>query len=483
MKTINAAILITIASLFFGCKTTLVETRVHYNKTKSTNKDDSVLPTGGIVYNLPIQYFEVTIERTMLDLEKIQDDLKKSREKMTERETSLKETVKNIEKKEISQIPSDGTDAGALAIAKRELVTLQANKKVTEAYISDLAIQIAALIQKEVQAGKGELTENIGLKLLDPVGDPNAVYIARIHTSTRRHDSFKIGVSESGLLQTVDATSDDKSLDIVMNFAELVRLDQGLLDSSNKEFTVESIPIKKAPYKRVLVTDLADHKGIKKVNDILDSKQFDFNIHSFFQNSIDESTADHRKLPLKAEDAKPEMTEPETAESAKGLFYRTRTSLAVEIREKTTQATKAFAVYNIPNKERTAFLPINSSLFVKTTHKLEFSNGMLKTHDFDKPSELAAFFGFIPNIAKEILSIPTELLTFEINKTKQEADLIAAQTALLTAQENQTPSEESAIEARTNLVLAEIAKLKAEKDFEDAKRGIFQDPTQSDQTQ
>jgi len=405
-----------------GCKSTLVQTR-NYDpsgwESISGNRKwkGADLPTPGMIYYLPMQYFRLTIERSRLDIIGLKKEFDRGNETKLDLQGKIAEAGSRLEKEReklarIGDIESHGA------------IELKKNIEILEATLSMLNLRLSAVdsllinIEKKIQlASVSGLKEKIDIELMDPVADTSEAYVVSVRNSPRRHDHFILKVSENGLLQNSQGESDDKILDSVLSFTDLVLATKGIM--APETLAVDS-GAAKAPYKKTFLVDLTNPDEIRNLNDLLTEEEFDLRIR------VSGGPVNRLALPAGL------MEKP-----APGLFYRVRSPIQINIVDKDDDSIRAFANYNIPNTSMTGFIPIQSSSFVKTEHNIIFSNGILTSQETTSPSELAALAKFLPDLARAIVSIPSELFTVTVNNAKQEAELVNAQTALVEAQMKQ----------------------------------------------
>lgn len=78
---------------------------------------------------------------------------------------------------------------------------------------------------------------------------------------------------------------------------------------------------------------------------------------------------------------------------------------------------------SLPDTNLNFIIPIKRALFSKVNNNMLFSNGLIMGYKMEKPSEVEGFISIPVNIAKAIISIPTQLFQFRIDTTKRKTEL------------------------------------------------------------
>jgi hypothetical protein len=93
-------------------------------------------------------------------------------------------------------------------------------------------------------------------------------------------------------------------------------------------------------------------------------------------------------------------------------------------------------VFQLPNKSPVLSVDLTRSPFITKEYDLQFIDGILSSYSLKKPSEVLAGLDIPINVAKALVALPANLVTFKVNMTtkaiqlqKAQADLDAAQRA------------------------------------------------------
>ena len=89
-----------------------------------------------------------------------------------------------------------------------------------------------------------------------------------------------------------------------------------------------------------------------------------------------------------------------------------------------------------------------ASPFVKKVVKMEFTNGMLTSHQLVNPSEVLEFIQIPIAVAKAIVAIPSAMLQFKTTQITADNNLLAAQQRNLELQTQIIQAQHSLLQAQ-----------------------------------
>ena len=83
---------------------------------------------------------------------------------------------------------------------------------------------------------------------------------------------------------------------------------------------------------------------------------------------------------------------------------------------------------NLPDYAPVTVVPVDRAMFVKTKHKVTFTNGTLANVDINRPSPIAAIATFPAEVAEALVNLPAQLVQVRISNIKSAEDLAAKKT-------------------------------------------------------
>ncbi|MSR45760.1 MAG: hypothetical protein EXS13_01615 [Planctomycetes bacterium] len=242
--------------------------------------------------------------------------------------------------------------------------------------------------------------------------------------------------SASGLLQSANFTRTGQTGAILMALVDTYMTLRVGIGSGRESFLLPaeppSPPIK--PFQFEAIFDPTDASQINAIN---------ASVASHASNLRLDVVADW-KAPAPRPDSKEPLQEtfadPIYPADADGIVYRRPLPYTIRVltptpdpagddKTKLMPTVKAVQV-ELPNRSPATILPYKTGLFTKTTQEVGFVDGTLVKVSSSRPSEVLGFIKILPDMAKEIVSIPAEILQLKIDTTQTEAELIEAQRAL-----------------------------------------------------
>ena len=122
-----------------------------------------------------------------------------------------------------------------------------------------------------------------------------------------------------------------------------------------------------------------------------------------------------------------------TLDRIPGIYHRPLLPYKLKF-ETTNPALQPVTVVYLPNNSPILGLDILRAPFVKNEYDITFENGILTSVKWVKPSEALGFVNIPLDLAKAIVSIPSELLTVKVNDLTAEKGLLEAEKNLIQAQ-------------------------------------------------
>jgi hypothetical protein len=258
-------------------------------------------------------------------------------------------------------------------------------------------------------------------------------YFMRVQTNlcSSSHDIVTVSTDTKGLLARVEASSDEKSGEILVNLAKIA----GSLMQARAAFAASAAgftqrgtaPMRLATY----VIDPSSEEGAATLEQIRQAHEVTISLRALSDCP--------GAVPLTPRTCAFEDTGVQTGVCFRpNLPYVLAFSAGGVIENKKVVAVGAFEqTVMMPNEGPIFCYPIERTEFVKRASVLTFTDGILTSAKTDKPSEALAFTMIPVNVLKEIIGIPASILDrrIEINqKTKtvaeSEADALRALEAL-----------------------------------------------------
>jgi hypothetical protein len=257
------------------------------------------------------------------------------------------------------------------------------------------------------------------LTLKDTLTEPDSRYMfSLVH---RRNlfadDQVAITIGANGLLVKVETTSEGKAGQVVLGLAELAK--DLLKASAGLPTDVGVFDLKKGPFQYELILDPTDATAVSSVNSDLDRRGCNLLI------DVQPPETAHVR------------TKPTPPTSRGGIYYRPALPYVITFKtrdeSRARESIRSAQTIYLPNAAPILSFDIYRPAFVKFIQTVEFENGMLKSFNLTKPSEAVGLINLPVELAKSIVSIPSELFKFRIETTQDEGGLLEAQRKLIEA--------------------------------------------------
>jgi hypothetical protein len=279
--------------------------------------------------------------------------------------------------------------------------------------------------------------------------DTNQLLTLQYNSFSFANDEIKLTTNNSGLLETISSTAEDRISSII---AEVSEAPKKILSAQKLELAVEAEPAKKTAINTTTQTTTY-LKAFTILSEELQNGQFSrdwfINIDGSFQSDLSVDASFNVSLPAKRTKSLDGYFEIE------GVLTRPLQKIKLSVTNVSLNSSIPIE-YNIlmPDPSMLIQVPIKRSLFVKKINLPKFSNGLLIENNINKPSEVEAAVSIPINILKAIFSIPAQLLSFKIAHVQQ-------QTAFETASQNLAKIQmQSQIDRQANDI--QLMKVKAE---------------------
>lgn len=273
---------------------------------------------------------------------------------------------------------------------------------------------------------------------LQYVPDPAEHFVASFDESAFASDDLKIAVDSSGLLEAVNSTNEDQSVEITKKFLSLVTELAKIAPAGRGVRSDSRTEIK--PFAKRLVFDPLDPRDVNRARAQLGN---DFRLRV---TRLGAPPVDAAMRPQSALDRRRAVP----ARCTNSLCFRLVVPVAIEL--STTDASGLSEIHAkyivlLPDPTRVAGYDIVRGPCIKRVTDLTFSKGLLTSAHVQKPSEVLGCLDIPLEIVRTVLSLPGELLTFRVEQ-------INADTSLLQAQQNNLAAQQKLLEEQRDLVQA-----------------------------
>ncbi len=308
----------------------------------------------------------------------------------------------------------------------------------------------AARAAADVAGGAvGQLKDTVTLTVLPVSADPDARFVAKLNHWYTRDDDLKLTV-QNGLLASGATTSSDRTPDIIVALAKTIVAFSGGLSPvtgfgpSNvrppqagrrdvcREFTavVEFDPTDNTPLVGSARTPPNGRRSVPWARQVL-LELSDNTLELGAGPSVRQT--DGQSVPKQ-----PRKEGAEDANSLQGLAYRMPAPYWVSLLSKSAgnclltpdQQTQTVSV-NLPDPTQTFVLPSQAGAFTKSVTTHAFKDGIPTEFSTTRPSEILAVANLPLDLARAIISVPTEMLKLKVDYNNQAQALTEAQSKIL----------------------------------------------------
>lgn len=265
------------------------------------------------------------------------------------------------------------------------------------------------------QPNTGKMTYQVSVTV---VPDTKEQFRINYESSWFAADAVKLKTS-NGLLNTVAATSDDRTHEAVVNLARSIGAVQGFSLPSPAEASLASASEKCAPNQNFkMVLDLSKTKDLESLPGWL---QLDF---------VDGKASD---LPVEA--LKPDAYKNAVAACEKGICTRAARPLRVRInKECNDDKLWQDTVVYVPDETQFTPVRLDRALFADKCFGVGFTNGMVSEVRIRNASTAENLARMPEDILRALVTVPSELLQLRFNYSVAQRDLSAAELSRLQAE-------------------------------------------------
>jgi hypothetical protein len=292
------------------------------------------------------------------------------------------------------------------------------------------------------KASNAACFDTLSLALLPAEPDPKLRFVAKLEHSMFRDDKWAITTTTAGLLSSTDATITDRTADVVVELAKSAAqvAKTVTMFGFERSTLVPELPgvvePQCMPFRKDLVFDPADGRepGAQTCTTSSSWKCANARLAEWGIHDAD-LHVDAEVVPLSGTPARED-----------GFHYRRPIPYTIVLRSQgDVQTTRLL----IPNGAPIDTISIPALTFVTAKYGVKFDQGMLISVDAEQPSEAMAIAAFPGRVAKELVSIPTDLVQIKIDHSTKEAEKIAAEKGIVDAKKALLESEMALERART----------------------------------
>lgn len=446
----------------------------------------------GMIYYLPQRLMKVTATRTPTPkktlasaktaLANAEKGSRESTEKLNAAKAAVKSATAELKAaRDTSEIPPAVITKKQNELGEAQ-VELAMAKQAFE--ISQTALT-AALLNVENNTEEIESKFELKLELLAAEPDPYfAFYVRPRHQTPLRDDVTKIEIDERGLLKSSHVESTDRTADILVEIAGAIG---AFITGPTPRFYQQgrpldtSCPIPEGKLNYEKIFNPIESVDIDKVNSVLEPcfnrtlwvTPIDGDSGSRLNVSSRVSRSRHigydsvgagekysgyiyrASLPYTIgidrigtvsnatsnTDGEPENDTQEAINNSDSTLGRLEQQLVEQVRQnleaiKPRVVTEQSLIVMLPNEGPIAYIPIKSSVFVKTINDVSFKDGAVISWDRNRPSELLEVVRLPVRLLKAFVSVPADLIKLRVNLDTEQKNLFEAQQAQIKAEES-----------------------------------------------
>lgn len=297
-------------------------------------------------------------------------------------------------------------------------------------YLPESLIKIKSLVKIAVVYNADDSSLNGSTRIIEQsfttttemIADTKDLLALNYKPNALMSDEIKYAVNSKGLLETVNITTDDRTSDII---AKLAEAPQTILGISVGQPKADGILIKIKEYsadfviKASAISSTATAVGwnIIVANEL--GKDDFLTISGDFDISSSGAVITSQTV---SQIINGTAANPPT--ETNGILTRPIKNMQLSIQSKSSSLSKALPVnIVVADISKLITIPVNRTAFVKRTNKIVIADGIILSNEINNPSSIEGFVSIPINVAKSIVSIPGQLVTFKIDNTKRLNDL------------------------------------------------------------
>jgi len=267
------------------------------------------------------------------------------------------------------------------------------------------------------------------------VPDTHNVFAIRYISSWFSNDDLKFSINSSGLIEGINLSAEDRISNIIAQVTEAPKI---ILSG---EQAAESRTLKTeegiTEDREVVITETKEYTNnflilTEEIRARTSTRKWLINVDGTANADTTVDASFNLKFEIPTTGS---FTLNDKSKEFVGILTRPLQTIIMGVYKDSASPT-ADVKYQIvvPDESRVVSIPVKRSAFVKKMYGLKMANGMLAENTINKPSEMEGFISIPIKIAKAIVSIPAQLLSFKIENIKRQTTFETEQQNLLKAQ-------------------------------------------------
>jgi hypothetical protein len=309
------------------------------------------------------------------------------------------------------------------SVVKTNYSTASKKEATVYYYLPESLIKIRSLVKIAVMYNEDDSTLNGSTRIIEQsftattemIADTKDLLALNYKPNALMSDDIKYAVNAKGLLETVNITTEDRTADIIAKLAEAPQTIFGISGGASKapgiilkikeysaDFAIKASSVKNTadtiPWNIIVTNELGKEEYLSIAGD--------FHISSADAVALPKTLAQI----ISAGSSSSE-------EEVNGILTRPIKNMQLSIQSTLGKGLPVNIV--IADITKLITIPVNRTAFVKRVNKIGIADGIILSNEITKPSSVEGFVSIPINVAKAIVSIPGQLVTFKIDNTKR----------------------------------------------------------------
>jgi len=382
----------------------------------------------GIAYSLPRQDLILKIERKKQSRSSLEKDIEAAKSALNVAANSLKTLEAKLKRQTI--LRDNAVKAGANGETIEKL-TLEAELLALEVALSKKIKgekkSLLELTQKNLATFKEKLSpwkDIITLSASEPYPSSNHQFRAILNDNTFSSETIEIKISSDGLLSGGTTTSEGQVDDIIVSTISAINAIKG---GGTPEVYSKSINLdvqnttsgacKIEPIEEIFIHTFS-----------VDNNHWDDDLN----NALQKTSFCYSVGLFNAPNSSPDLS----ADSFNGLLYPSKRLFKLRIVNTQTAEFVAEPSVVAIDPSIISFINLDKAHVATNKYEFEFEKGLLTRFKAEKPNEVVAFLSIPVDVAKAIISVPTEILQLKIDYSSKEEAYLNAQKLVIEAQQS-----------------------------------------------
>lgn len=283
------------------------------------------------------------------------------------------------------------------------------------------------------------------------VPDTRSFFSIKYTPSFFSNDDLKLSINSSGLIEGINLTAEDRIANII---AEVAVAPKTILSADEAEAKKKSLVSATSKEGVTVITETKQYNNnffiltneIRKENA---SRRWIINVDGASET---DSTVD-ASFRLKFDIPSPgSFLFKDNFQELEGILLRPLQTIIMSTHTSSCIPPLQYQLL-VPDESKVVSISIKRSAFVKKVYGFKMTNGMLTENTINKPSEMEGFMSIPIKIAKAIVSIPAQIISFKIENIKHQTSLVTEQQnlskAVLQKKKNRIDTNAGSLGAKT----------------------------------